>query len=53
MGKYRNLFYADVANDGMQAGYQVEWLEEGVLIRLMGSEQPTAYYVLPYKETVE
>lgn len=50
---YRISFSSDVANDGCKAGYEVEWLEEGVLIMLKGSEQPTAYFILPYKEFVE
>lgn len=46
---YRASFKADVANDGARAGYEVEWLEDGVQIALSGSEQPTAYYILPFK----
>lgn len=46
---YSASFTADVANDGARAGYEVEWLEDGVQIALSGSEQPTAYYVLPFK----
>ncbi len=46
---YRTSFQADVANDGAPAAYQIEWLEEGVQIALTGSEQPTAYYILPFK----
>lgn len=53
VANYRISFSADVANDGIQAGYQVEWIDEGVLIVLKGSEQPNAYYILPFKETVE
>ncbi len=53
VANYRISFFADVANNGVQAGYQVEWLDEGVLIVLKGSEQPDAYYILPFKETVE
>ena len=47
---YRASFKADVANDGAPAAYQIEWLEEGVQIALIGSEQPTAYYILPFKK---
>lgn len=46
---YRASFKADVVNDGARAGYEVEWLEDGVKIALSGSEQPTAYYILPFK----
>jgi len=46
---YRISFSADVANNGCKASYEIEWLEEGVLIALKGSEQPTAYYILPFK----
>ncbi|MCH5276077.1 MAG: hypothetical protein J1E65_09560 [Lachnospiraceae bacterium] len=44
---------ADVATDGGHAGYVVEWLEDGVQIALSGSEQPTAYYILPFKTLEE
>ena len=46
---YRASFRVDVANDGARAEYKVEWLDEGVQIALSGKEQPTAYYVLPFK----
>lgn len=46
---YRASFKADVANDGARAGYEVEWLEDGVQIALSGKGQPTSYYVLPFK----
>lgn len=46
---YSASFRADVSNNGMQAIYKVEWLEEGVQIALMGSGQNTAYYILPFK----
>ena len=46
---YRASFMADVANDGAHAAFEVEWLEDSVQITLMGSEQPTAYYILPFK----
>ena len=46
---YRASFRADVANKGMQAGFEVEWLEDSVQITLIGSGQPTAYYILPFK----
>jgi len=46
---YMASFKADVANNGMQAGYEVEWLEDSVQIALIGSDQPTAYYILPFK----
>lgn len=46
---YRASFEADVANDGGYGNYEIEWLDEGVQIALSGEEQPTAYYVLPFK----
>jgi len=46
---YRASFRANVANDGARAEYKVEWLDDGVQIALSGEEQPTAYYVLPFK----
>lgn len=46
---YRVSLDADVANNGMQASFEVEWLEDGVQIVLMGCEQPAAYYILPFK----
>lgn len=46
---YRASFTADVATDGASAAYKVEWLEDGVQIALIGEEQPTAYYMLPFK----
>ncbi len=46
---YRASFTADVATDGTPAAYKVEWLEDGVQIALIGEEQPTAYYILPFK----
>lgn len=46
---YRVSFTADVATDGTSAAYKVEWLEDGVQIALIGEEQPTAYYILPFK----
>ena len=46
---YSVRFDADVANDGCQADYEVQWQDDGVQIALMGKEQPTAYYVLPFK----
>ena len=45
----RVSFEADVSNDGGRACCEIEWLEDGVQIALKGSEQPTAYYVLPFK----
>ena len=47
--RYRVSFQADVFNDGCTANYEIEWLEDSVQIALIGSEQPTAYYVLPFK----
>lgn len=47
--RYRVSFQADVSNDGCTANYEIEWLEDSVQIALIGSEQPTAYYVLPLK----
>ena len=46
---YRASFKADVANNGVQAGYEVSWAQNGVQIVLSGSEQPTAYYMMPFK----
>lgn len=46
---YRASFKADVANDGASADYEIEWLDDGVQIALIGSEQPTAYYILPFR----
>lgn len=46
---YRASFKADVANDGASASYEIEWLEDGLQIALIGSEQPTAYYILPFR----
>lgn len=42
-------FRADVRNDGAPAGYEVTWLDDGVQITLSGEEQPTSYYILPFK----
>ena len=50
---YSASFRADVANDGCRAEYKVEWLEDSVQIALSGQEQPTAYYVLPFKTLKE
>lgn len=50
---YRVSFRATVANDGARAEYKVEWLDDGVQIALSGEEQPTAYYVLPFKKLIE
>lgn len=46
---YRVSFTADVATDGSSAAYKVEWLKDGAQITLIGEEQPTAYYILPFK----
>ena len=46
---YRASFKADVANDGAPADYEIKWLDDGVQIALIGSEQPTAYYILPFR----
>ncbi len=46
---YRISFEADVHSDGGHAGYKVEWLDDSVQIVLSGKEQPTAYYILPFK----
>ncbi|MCD8378992.1 MAG: hypothetical protein LUC95_01410 [Lachnospiraceae bacterium] len=50
---YRSSFEASVSNGGYPADFEVEWTGEGVLITLIGSKQPTAYYFLPFAETVE
>ena len=50
---YRASFKADVANDGARGEYEIEWLDDGVQIILSGEEQPTAYYILPYKTLEE
>ena len=42
-----------VANDGARGEYEIEWLDDGVQIILSGEEQPTAYYILPYKTLEE
>ena len=41
------------ANDGARGEYEIEWLDDGVQIILSGEEQPTAYYILPYKTLEE
>ena len=46
---YRATFTADVATDGTSAAYKVEWFEDEAQIALIGEEQPTAYYILPFK----
>ena len=46
---YRASFQADVSNDGMEASYEVTWRDDSVQIALIGSEQPTAYYLLPFE----
>ena len=46
---YRASFLSDVSNDGMEASYEVTWRDDSVQIALIGSEQPTAYYVLPFE----
>ena len=50
---YCASFKADVANDGARGEYEIEWLDDGVQIILSGEEQPTAYYILPYKTLEE
>ena len=49
-GKYQVEFDALVANDGGKADYKVEWMDDGVQIVLIGSEQPDAYYFLPFEQ---
>lgn len=51
--RYSVRFDADVATDGCQADYEVEWLEEGAQIALTGSDQPVAYYILPFRTLKE
>lgn len=51
--RYRVSFQADISNDGCTASYEIEWLEDSVQIALIGSEQPTAYYVLPFKTLID
>ena len=46
---YRVSFHADVSNDGAPAHFEVEWMEDGVQVILKGSEQPDAYYILPFR----
>ncbi len=46
--RYRVSFEADVANDGARASWEIRWLEDGVQVLLIGSEQPDALYELPY-----
>jgi hypothetical protein len=48
-GQYYVSFKANVASDGGYGNYEIEWLDEGVQIALSGEEQPTAYYILPFK----
>ncbi len=50
---YSVRFNADVATDGGQADYEVEWLDDGVQIALIGNDQPTCYYILPFKTLKE
>lgn len=50
---YRASFMADVANDGARGIYQIEWLEDGVQVALSGQEQPTSYYILPFRTLEE
>ena len=50
---YSASFMADVANNGTQAGYDVRWEPDGVQIVLSGIEQPTAYYIMPFKTLVD
>ena len=51
--RYSVRFDADVATDGCQADYEVEWLEEGAQIALTGSDQPVSYYILPFRTLEE
>ena len=51
LGRYWISFLAEVANEGAPARYQIEWLEDGVKIRLSGKEQPDAVYILPFEAT--
>ncbi len=37
---------ASVSNGGYPVHFEVEWMEEGGLITLIGSKQPTAYNIL-------
>ncbi len=41
-------FGVDVRNDGAH-DYEIAWLDNGVQIALNGEEQPTTYYILPFK----
>ncbi len=41
-------FGVDVRNDGAH-NYEITWLDDGVQIALNGEEQPTTYYILPFK----
>ena len=47
---YALEFETDVYNDGGEASYEVEWMDDGVQIVLIGSEQPDAYYFLPFEQ---
>lgn len=49
---YRTEFNVDIPADGTQAGYRVEWLEDGVQVVLRGVRGSEAYYILPFK-TIE
>lgn len=44
---FGTTFQADVANDGANATYEVNWSETEVKITLLGSEQPNSVYCLP------
>ena len=46
---YRVSFHADVSNDGAPADFEVEWMKDSVQVILKGSEQPDAYYILPFR----
>ena len=45
---FRVSFSADVANDGAEAAFDVQWQSDGVRVTLRGSEQPDAVYFLPF-----
>ena len=44
---YAVRFYTEVATGGGTVHYEIEWLEDGVLVILSGKK--TQYYILPFK----
>ena len=50
---YHTEFNVDIPTDGTQAGYRVEWIEDGVQVVLLGVKKTEAYYILPFKTLKE